>query len=105
MDQRDYLKQKHELARRADAGDAWALAAMRAAPPIPPSALGRLHDEARALAEQVARTGAAWGWRTPPLQGEGVERLLFRMMLTLEAMMRLLTEAEAVSNEDRNHDG
>ena len=50
MDQRDYLKQKHELARRADAGDAWALAAMRAAPPIPPSALGRLHDEARAPA-------------------------------------------------------
>lgn len=58
----------------------------------PPTPVGAAWNEAAALAEQIAKTGQAGGWATPPAHSEAMERLLHRLIVLLEVMVKLFEE-------------
>lgn len=92
------------VARAIEANDEWARAALHAlvdSPhPLPPTAMGSLYDEARALAQQVTKTGHDAEWKTPPLHSQAMERLFFRLVTVMEAFHTLLLDAKEGSNDD-----
>lgn len=92
------------VARAIEADDEWARAALHvlldSPHPLPPTAMGSLYDEARALAQQVAKTGHDAEWKTPPLHSQAMERLFFRLVTVMEAFHTLLLDAKVEGSND-----
>ncbi len=55
----------------------------------PPTPLGAAWNEAAALTEQISKTAQAGGWATPPKHSEAMERLMHRLIVLLEVMVKL----------------
>lgn len=72
-------------------GDPQAIAALRvltgAPGRVPPGPLQGLGRSALEFAQQVAKTGEAFGWHTPPHHSEAMERLIHRLSLLLEVFL------------------
>jgi len=62
-------------------------------PPLPPSAMGAVGGEAGNLARQIAKTGYAANWRTPPQHSQAMERLIHRLAVLLEAFLKMYQAA------------
>lgn len=80
-----------------------ALAVLVTPPPLqisgtPPGILGAATNEAIALANQLAKTGLAAEWATPPRHSKAMERLLHRLVVLMEHMANLWEQAPTTYN-------